>query len=71
MRTDRKYWYFVAIFAAIFIGWLLMRTKVIYEMRAVGFNHVLLSLPASALRTSRFAWLFPGTLRTCRRFDYH
>ena len=29
---------FVAIFAAIFIGWLLMRTKVGYEMRAVGFN---------------------------------
>ena len=28
----------VAIIAAIFIGWLLMRTKVGYEMRAVGFN---------------------------------
>ena len=38
MRTDVNIGIFVAIIAAIFIGWLLMRTKVGYEMRAVGFN---------------------------------
>ena len=38
MRTDVNIGIFVAIIAAIFIGWLLMRTKIGYEMRAVGFN---------------------------------
>ena len=38
-RTDANVGIIVAIIAAIFIGWLLMRTKVGYEMRAVGFNH--------------------------------
>lgn len=37
-RTDANVGIIVAIIAAIFIGWLLMRTKVGYEMRAVGFN---------------------------------
>lgn len=37
-RTDANIGIIVAIVAAIFIGWLLMRTKVGYEMRAVGFN---------------------------------
>lgn len=37
-RTDANVGIVVAIIAAIFIGWLLMRTKVGYEMRAVGFN---------------------------------
>lgn len=38
MRTDVNIGIIVAICAAIFIGWLLMRTKIGYEMRAVGFN---------------------------------
>lgn len=37
-RTDANVGIIVAIIAAIFIGWLLMHTKVGYEMRAVGFN---------------------------------
>ena len=59
MRTDVNIGIFVAIIAAIFIGWLLMRTKVGYEMRAVGFNRDAAQFTGiNVKKTSHSAWLF-------------
>lgn len=38
VKTDANVGIIIAVVAAILIGWLLKRTKVGYEMRAVGFN---------------------------------
>lgn len=38
LKTDVNIGFIVAIIAAIFIGWLLTKTKVGYEIRAVGLN---------------------------------
>ncbi len=71
MRTDVNVGIFVAIIAAIFIGWLLMRTKVGYEMRAVGLTATLRdSFQYQLEKPYALHGYFWCTLRACD-YDHH